>query len=115
MSREIIVEALRTAAEKARYQSHQGLGMRGFADYHIKAFVCTAAPEIERFLADEREKVREMCARRALKYMATYPKSARADICSLSHIAAGAAKAIRQLDLTKDLAPTTDEGKGGQR
>ncbi len=48
--------------------------------------------EAERAAADRE---REGCAKTALKYMATYPKTARASICALSHIAAATAKAIR--------------------
>ncbi|MEE9569256.1 MAG: hypothetical protein V3W37_07715 [Candidatus Binatia bacterium] len=48
--------------------------------------------EAERAAADRE---REGCAKTALKYMCTYPMGARLDICSLAHVAAGVAKAIR--------------------
>jgi hypothetical protein len=57
------------------------------------------AERIEALLSADRKAVKDQCANEALRYMATYPKAARADICSLSHIASGVAKAIRELEM----------------
>lgn len=54
------------------------------------------AEEVERLLAAEREKVREMCIEAVMARWLVGSK---------------AADAIRQLDLTKDLAPSTEEKK----
>ncbi len=59
------------------------------------------APHVERLLADEQEKVREMCCKAICPHCAT-----GLELSCRAH-------AIRQLDLTKDLAPSsTEEEKG---
>ena len=112
------------------------VSVAGFCDHFccdLPANVCrvrTLAREIERFLADERERVREMCANAGSQragelrdLLKTIEESCgpcdvdaeterlrmenRAE--ELELVAAG----IRQLDLTEDLAPSsTEEGKG---
>ncbi len=76
------------------------------------------APEIERLLAQEREKVREMCLgtlrnlRRLLKDISSEGEETFRICGEKSSALYKAEKEIRQLDLTKDLADrSTEEGK----
>jgi hypothetical protein len=39
-------QCLREAAQRARYTSRRGLGERGFADYHVDAFMEAVWPEV---------------------------------------------------------------------
>ncbi|KKL05759.1 hypothetical protein LCGC14_2602840, partial [marine sediment metagenome] len=76
-----------------------------------ECWVIWGAEEIERLLAGEREKVREMCVK-AVKEM--WREDEEMDERERGYIRAvrDGMRKIRQLDLTKDLAPSsTDEGK----
>ena len=59
------------------------------------------ATHVERLLAQERERVREMCA--------TAVNRIYGGDDGWNYALVKACKAIRQLDLTKDLAPSTEE------
>ena len=81
-----------------------------------ECWVDWGAKEIERLLADERERVREMCAKHVEAAGCHCPHSSiwssekwdrrHSTTCQVT-----LALEIRQLDLTKDLAPSMEEEK----
>ncbi len=116
MSREI-VEIIRNAVAKEATLPNRPLE----TSLTIAEF---AAPEIERLLAEAREKVREMCYKAICPHCAKGNKPLGAGMVWLHFLEKREgntteswsedckANPIRQLDLTKDLAASSREEKG---